>query len=170
MTPPDIVLRETGARDVGEMMTVMREAFDPSFGEAWNSAQCLGILGLPSVWLTLASADRQPAGFALARVVADEAELLLLAVRPCFRRRGIGQLLIGRTLAVAAAAGARTVHLEVRDGNDAFRLYQNSGFAEVGRRRGYYRGSDGKLFDALTLSFTLEPERSATNILISGAE
>ena len=72
-----------------------------------------------------------------------------------FRRRGIGTKLIERTLAVAIGSGARRLHLEVRDGNGALGLYVRSGFAEVGRRRGYYRGTAGHLFDALSLAFVL---------------
>ena len=153
-------LREAGVADLGEVMTVMDDAFEPAFGEAWTRGQCQGILDLPRVWLTVARADGMPAGFALSRIVADEAELLLLAVRPMFRRRGIGAKLIERTLAVAIGSGARKLHLEVRDGNDALGLYVRSGFVEVGRRRGYYRGTTGQLFDALSLAFVLETDRA----------
>ena len=92
-----------------------------------------------------------------------DSELLLLAVRPNYRCRGIGAALIERTLAVALAAGARLLHLEVRQGNDALRLYNRAGFGEVGRRRGYYRGSDGQLYDALSLAFPLDRDKMADN-------
>lgn len=155
-----IELHEEDAADLGAVMTVMEDAFEPAFGEAWTRSQCQGILDLPRVWLTIARHDGAAAGFALSRIVADEAELLLLAVRPTFRRRGIGSKLIERTLAVAIGAGARRLHLEVRDGNAALGLYVRSGFAEVGRRRGYYRGTHGQLFDALSLAFVLEADQS----------
>lgn len=155
MTAP-LELREAGAADVGEVMRVMDDAFQPAFGEAWTRAQCLGILGLPRVWLTIARLGAEPAGFALCRTVLDEAELLLLGVRPAFRRRGIGQALVARALTIAATGGVRRLHLEVRDGNDALTLYTRSGFAEVGRRRGYYRGGAGELFDAISLVLILE--------------
>jgi ribosomal-protein-alanine N-acetyltransferase len=153
---PGATLHDGGAGDVAEMMVVMEDAFPPSFGEAWTRPQCQGILDMPRVWLTLARDGDQPAGFALGRVVVDEAELLLLAVRPAFRRRGIGAALIDRSREVATAAGATRLHLEVREGNDALRLYTRSGFAEVGRRRAYYRGRNGQLFDALSLAFVLK--------------
>jgi len=156
-----LVLAEGGSPDIAEMMAVMSDAFLPAFGEAWTRGQCLGILDLPRVWLTMARLDGEPAGFALARVVVDEAELLLLGVRPAFRGRGIGSALIDRTLAVALASGARLLHLEVRQGNEALRLYNRVGFREVGRRRGYYRGGDGQLYDALSLSFPLDVNQVA---------
>ena len=42
------------------------------------------------------------------------------------------------------------LHLEVRSGNAATRLYRTHGFAQVGERRGYYRGREGKVYDAHT--------------------
>lgn len=151
-----IELREGGLADIDEMMVTMGEAFDPAFGEAWNAAQCLGILGLPGVWLTLARKGGKPVGFALNRVIFDECELLLLGVRPAFRRQGIGRALLEHSRGGAAARGARRIHLEVREGNGALGLYAQAGFARIGRRRGYYRGVDGQLYDALTLACPIE--------------
>lgn len=143
------------AADIAPVMEVMREAFDPAFGEAWNADQCLGILGLPGVWMVLARDRGIPAGFALSRIILDEAELLLLGVRPAFRRRGIGSALLAHIVSQAAARGARRLHLEVRDGNPALNLYRSCGFDQIGCRPNYYRGTDGKLFDALSLAVTI---------------
>jgi ribosomal-protein-alanine N-acetyltransferase len=153
----DITLREGGSADIDEIMATMAEAFDPAFGEAWTAAQCLGILDLPGVWISLARRGGTAAGFALNRKVIDEAELLLIGVRPRFRREGIGRLLLDRTREVAALAGASRLHLEVRQGNGALELYRSAGFAEIGRRRGYYRGVSGQTFDAITLALALAP-------------
>jgi ribosomal-protein-alanine N-acetyltransferase len=132
-------------------MTVMEDSFDPAFGEAWTAAQCAGLLPLPGVWLSIAREGDQVIGFALGRVVLKEAELLLLAVRRDGQGRGIGRSLLERFGLVAASRGADKLHLEVRDGNPASRLYRRAGFTEVGRRRNYYTGRDGQIYDALTL-------------------
>lgn len=150
-----IELREGDVADLDEMMVTMDEAFDAAFGEAWSRAQCLGILGLPGVWLTLAREGQEPVGFALNRIIFEEAELLLLGVRPAYRRRGIGRALLDRCSAKAQALGARRLHLEVREGNHARLLYDAAGFAQVGNRRGYYRGKDGQLYNAATLACSL---------------
>jgi ribosomal-protein-alanine N-acetyltransferase len=92
-----------------------------------------------------------PLGFALFRTIAAEAELLLLAVAPQHRRRGVGRRLLNAFVERAARDGAQRVHLEVRDGNPAVSMYQAAGFAAAGRRRGYYRGETGQ-FDAITLA------------------
>lgn len=143
------------ATDIDRIMSVMAEAFDPAFGEAWNAAQCLGILGLPGVWMLLATVEGEPAGFALARIVLDEAELLLIGVRPARRRVGVGAALLDRVGQGARERGATVLHLEVRDGNPALQLYRAHGFAHVGTRTGYYRGNRGQSFDAISLSLRL---------------
>jgi ribosomal-protein-alanine N-acetyltransferase len=91
-------------------------------------------------------------GFLLQRRAADEAELLLLAVAPAHRKRGIGRMLLDRFILDAMNKGIARLHLEVRDGNPAVRMYLAAGFCPVGRRRKYYRGSDGEQYDALTLA------------------
>ena len=143
-------LREGGSQDLTEVIRIMQDAFDPRFGEAWTSAQCLGMLSLPGVWLVIASLDGNDAGFALARSTGDEAELLLLATRPAARRRGVAGALLRAIIAEAQNRGVLQLHLEVRAGNDAVRLYRREGFEKVGERRNYYRGKTGQAFDAHT--------------------
>jgi ribosomal-protein-alanine N-acetyltransferase len=149
---PRISLARGGGDDLDDIVAVMGSAFDARFGEAWTRSQCAGILSMPGVRLTIARDGSDGAsGFSLSRTVADEAELLLIAVEPAHRRRGIGQMLLDHFLDEARRAGASHVHLEVRDGNPAIAMYRRAGFSPAGRRRKYYRGKDGSEFDALTL-------------------
>ena len=149
-------LRQGGVRDLVAVNSIMQDAFEPRFGEAWTSAQCMGMLSLPGVWLVIASLDGEDAGFALARTTLDESELLLLATRPSARRRGIGGALLRAAMAEARARGAQRIHLEVRAGNDAVALYRREGFAKVGERKDYYRGKTGQSFDAQTYARNLD--------------
>lgn len=144
------------AADIAAVERVMGEAFEPRFGEAWTRSQCLGILGMPGVWLTLARVDGQIAGFALARAILDEAELLLLATAPACRRRGIGAALLRSIISEARGRGVSRMHLEVRAGNGAIELYRSHGFAKVGERRDYYRGKTGQSFDAHSYAVALD--------------
>jgi ribosomal-protein-alanine N-acetyltransferase len=107
---------------------------------------------MPGVWLSLAQDSGKAVGFTLGRVVSNEAELLLLAVRRDGQRNGVGQLLLDRFILDATTRGAQRLHLEVRDGNHAIRLYNRAGFEEVGRRKNYYTGRDGQIYDAITLA------------------
>ena len=142
---------------IDEVMVVMGEAFGDTFGEAWTRSQLSGILPMAGVFLVLAL-DRDPGrtiGFSLSRTVADESELLLIAVRPSHHRRGVGGLLLEDFLARARDAEVSRVHLEVRDGNPAIGMYRSAGFAPVGRRRNYYHSQSGVRYDAITLAHEL---------------
>lgn len=143
--------------DLDSVMDIMEAAFGSRYGEAWTRSQCAGILPMAGVSLTLAH-DRDSGaavGFSLVRSVADESELLLLAVSPEQRRRGIGGALLDHFLDRARSDGAARAHLEVRDGNPAIHMYRRAGFEPIGRRRNYYRGDDGRNFDALTFALDL---------------
>lgn len=142
---------------LGEVMKVMDAAFGDRFGEAWTRSQLSGILPMAGVALTLATdrAREGVLGFSLVRTVADESELLLIAVLPGEQRRGVGGLLLDQFLERAREQSVRRVHLEVRDGNPAIGMYLRAGFSPVGRRRNYYHAVDGKRYDAITLASEL---------------
>lgn len=145
------------SEDIDAVMTVMDEAFGNKFGEAWTRSQLAGILPMGGVSLVLArSREREGAiGFSLFRTVADEAELLLIAVLPTHQRRGVGQRLLDDFIERARSNGVGRVHLEVRDGNPAVGMYQAAGFSPIGKRRNYYHAFDNKRFDAITLAHEL---------------
>ncbi|MEQ6334127.1 GNAT family N-acetyltransferase [Sphingobium sp. MK2] len=135
---------------IADAMGVMDAAFDPVFGEAWTSAQLAGAMMMPGTWLTIVRIDALPLGFALVRSVLDECELLLLAVDPLWRGRGVGEALLRDSLLRARRRGITSMNLEVRSSNNAIKLYEKTGFEYVHRRPGYYRGNDGQLHDALS--------------------
>ena len=147
-----VTLGEGCIADLDAVMNVMDDSFDPRFGEAWTASQCAGLLPMPGVWLILARDAETVIGFALARSVAGEAELLLLAVRRAAQGRGVGKILLDRFTEQAKSRGATRLHLEVREGNHALSLYEREAFALVGRRRNYYSGHGGQTYDALTLA------------------
>lgn len=143
--------------DLDQIMAVMEAAFDPHWREAWNREQVSGSLALPHTYALLAGADGKPlgegataAGFILARRAPGEEELLLVAVHPDWRGRGIGRALIEWFFRKAADGGAERVFLEMRDNNPAANLYLSCGFEPIGRRRAYYRTATGEPLDAIT--------------------
>lgn len=131
-----------------EAASLHAAAFPPA--DRWGPDALALLLAMPGAF-----AQQIPdIGFVLARVVADEAEILTLAVVPEARRQGHGAVLLAAAMAGAAARGARAMFLEVADSNEAARaLYARAGFAPVGRRRRYY--PDGG--DALVLRRELTP-------------
>ena len=150
-SPSPILIRPGGVEDLDEVMRIMGRAFRPCFGEGWSRSQCAGILPMSGVTLTIGEDEQGAVGFALARTVSDEAELLLIAVDPDRQGRGAGHALLQHFIADARAGGARRLHLEVRDGNPALEIYRASGFVPAGRRRNYYRGPEGDRYDAVPL-------------------
>ena len=111
----------------------------------WDAAAFAALLAGPGVRLL---ADAEGRGFLLARVVADEAEVLTLAVDPAARRAGVARALLGRFDALGAAQGFLEVSAE---NGAALALYQACGWAEAGRRKGYYRAPGQPIADALIL-------------------
>lgn len=152
MSGPGVSIEQGELADLGDVMQVMGESFDRRFGESWTAAQCAGLMPMPGVWLALARENGEVTGFALSRQVANEAELLLLAVRQSAQGRGVGKMLLERFTQDAKSRGADRLHLEVREGNHAVKLYEEFGFTLVGRRRNYYSGPDARTYDALTMA------------------
>jgi tRNA threonylcarbamoyladenosine biosynthesis protein TsaB len=108
------------------------------FDEAWNAASLRTLLATPGTF-----AFHHPDGFVLARMAGGEAEILTLAVAPRARGRGLGRGLLCETIATAQQMGADAMFLEVGSDNPAaLALYAGLGFANVGSRKGYYRGRD----------------------------
>lgn len=147
--------------DVPAVMRVMEAAFDAAYGEAWSAAQLLTLFALPSARVAVAWDGDRACGFSAARMAGPESELLLLAVDPADRGRGIGQRLMDDWQAWAAEQGAEDYFLEMRADNDAIHLYARAGFSECGRRAAYYRGRDGVMRDAITMRRSGRNDRSS---------
>ncbi len=118
---------------------------------AWSAVEFADLEGQAGVLVVTAEH-----GFAVVRVVAGEAELLTIAVRPAFQGHGIGRSLLERSMAESRAAGAEAMFLEVAQDNLAARgLYDRSGFSEVGIRKDYYAGPRGGKIAAHVMKLTL---------------
>ena len=84
------------------------------------------------------------AGYLLATIILDEAEILSIAVSADHQKYGRGTGLLRHFLAYIVAQDVKTVFLEVAADNlSALTLYHRHGFAEFGRRPSYYKRSDG---------------------------
>ncbi|MBK6800807.1 GNAT family N-acetyltransferase [Novosphingobium sp.] len=145
--------------DLDRLMAVMQAGFDPAYGEAWNRRQVEDALLLGQCSYGLAAAHggepapgEAAAGFYLSRHGYEEAELLLIAVDPAQRGKGIGGALLTRFAAEARERGAQRLLLEMRRGNPAETLYRRFGFEQIGQRPNYYRTPDGSRIDAVTFA------------------
>ncbi|WP_371156376.1 GNAT family N-acetyltransferase [Jannaschia sp. 2305UL9-9] len=116
-------------------------AFDGA--SRWSEGAFEAALTDPRCFFSLHETQGRLTGFALGRVIADEAELLTLVVAIGDRRTGTGRHLVQAFEMAAAERGAQTVFLEVSAENaPARRLYERAGWRTVGQRSGYYEGVD----------------------------
>ncbi|MEP1614681.1 MAG: GNAT family N-acetyltransferase [Roseobacter sp.] len=134
-----------------QMAVVHGRAFAPARG--WSADEIQGLcLSTHVAYFAL------PEGFALARTIANETELLTLAVDPAYHRKGIGGALLSAWM---SRSNAEVAFLEVAANNAAaLALYTKHGFAVSGRRKGYYRGQDGPPVDAVLMRAALSPHQS----------
>jgi len=94
------------------------------------------------------------AGYVVGRLAADELHINNVAVRPLYRRNGLGTALLLKVLQAARGFNASRAFLEVRAGNAAAQaLYERCGFTTVGRRRNYYSSPPD---DALVMAAEIE--------------
>ena len=129
--------------------------------DPWDAEALARILGLSGGFGFLAWRGDIPVGFALARDLGGEGEILSLGVLPDCRRRGIGWALLRAVIDEAARRELPSIVLEVADDNAAARgLYARAGFVAVGRRPRYYRRG-GETIDALLLRCSVNGEPGA---------
>ncbi|WP_322890224.1 MULTISPECIES: GNAT family N-acetyltransferase [unclassified Yoonia] len=114
---------------------------------SWSAAEFRNLLGQPGT--ILAGDDR---AFALLRITLDEAEILTIATAPAHRRKGLARAVLAQAEQAAQLAGATEIFLEVAEDNHAARaLYEQAGYAQIGRRPGYYLPKDAAPVAALVL-------------------
>jgi len=126
--------------DVGAVTRISAEALGAA---QWTEEGYREALEWPGILAMVRAEDVEVIGFILGRQVADEGEILNLAVIPAMRRRREGAALLGAALGEFRARRVRRVFLEVRESNEAaIAFYGRHGFLKTGRRPGYYREPD----------------------------
>jgi ribosomal-protein-alanine N-acetyltransferase len=151
-----LILRPLAPADAALLAALHRETFTAAWDRPWSAQSFAEILVLPGACGLIAAlpggkADDppEPVGFGLLLCTGEEVELLLLGVRPACRRQGIARRLLDDLLAMAAAAGAARLLLEVCAANAAaVACYRQAGFVPCGKRRDYYApGQDALIFE-----------------------
>ncbi len=140
-------LRPMLDEDVLRVMEVEREVYP--FG--WTKGifhDCLRVGYSCWVW----EQEGEIIGYSVMSLGAGEAHILNIAVRPDWRRRGLGRSMLEHLVSVAERHNVEAMLLEVRPSNrNAMKLYEQLRFQQVGLRRNYYPDHEGRE-DALILS------------------
>ena len=140
----EVVLRPCIESDLSCVLEI-EQASCPS---PWKKESFLSELHNPHSCFWVAEKAGDIIGYLCCCFLADEGEILNVAVAPKYRRCGLGKILMGEAVRVAYQKGVRSLYLEVRVGSaSAIRLYRSFGFHEIGLRRRYY--ADGE--DALLM-------------------
>lgn len=141
----------------------LAEIHAASFHRGWSAAELESLIADERTVAVVARrgspfGSRRPVGFVILRAVADEAEVLTLAVGPRQRGRGLGRLLMDEAIRRLYYNRIQSIFLEVDVGNQpALGLYARLGFREVGRRNDYYSTNDGKPATALVMRADITP-------------
>ena len=163
MTPRAISVRLAETRDAQAVALMSRDFVEAGLGWKYDAARVLRAIRDRETLAVVACEGTRPAastgagrgtlsGFAIMNFGDERAHLVLLAVRPSYRRQGIGRRLLDWLLESARCAGMASVHLELRTANDAARrFYRAMGFYETVLVPGYYRSGEGRKEGALRM-------------------
>jgi ribosomal-protein-alanine N-acetyltransferase len=147
---PEILVRKLAAPDVPVVVAILHESPEAA---AWSRDSLLRMESAGGAMMWVAGCNGGVGGFLIGRSVAEEFEILNMAVAGEQRRLGIGSKLLESALEFSRIAGIARVYLEVRASNArAIALYKRHGFTECRRRARYYRDP---VEDALLLSLVL---------------
>lgn len=98
----------------------------------------------------VATIGKSVVGYCALSLMADEAELLTVAIKEEFRHKGVAKKMLEFAFDYAKNQGKTKVFLEVRVSNcKAIDLYKKLGFVEISRRKNYYKAGAGQAEDAL---------------------
>ena len=148
---------------VGGDLPDIAEIEEATFSRPWSRATFAGLLDRSEAELLVASDGGSVVGYLVLLTGAGEAELANLAVSPGFRRGGVGKALLARASEVLLDKGIGCLYLAVRASNEeAIRLYERFGFADVGTHRAYYRDPPE---DACVLALELPASPASTDSL-----
>ena len=131
----ELTIKEMTAQDIPQLAGLERLCFSTPWSENSLKAE----LQKEDAVFLVARQGITLAGYAGMNCVLDEGYVDNVAVHPDFRRLGIGRALVQALLSEAQNRNLAFLTLEVRPSNlAAVALYQSLGFAQVGRRKGFY--------------------------------
>lgn|SRR5699024_4495089 len=137
---PNARLRRMRQEDLCTLLAIEAES-DPS---PWPDTMFIESMLWPQNRCEVLDISGDIAGYIIISTVIDEADVLSIVVAPAWRRQGIGRYLLSQAMERLAREQVERLFLEVRVSNlPAQQLYQQLGFAEVGRRKNYYSSAAG---------------------------
>lgn len=140
--------------DYGDIEAVMRIE-QSIYPYPWTTGNFIDSLdsGYASM---VAELDGTLIGYAVLMPSVDEAHLLTIGIATEHQRKGLGEEVLGKMMAMAHDSGINRIILEVRPSNTpALALYRKCGFQQIGLRRGYYPADNNTREDAIVMECNL---------------
>ena len=110
------------------------------FPDGWDERAVSDCICVSGAMCFVAERDGRIIAYILGRLIAPEAELYRIAVRPSEQRRGVGYRLLDYAVKTSLGLGLEQLFLEVRSENiPAISLYRSFGFKKIGVRKNYYK-------------------------------
>ncbi len=127
--------------DAAVISLLSRNVIEHGLSWSWTPRRVANSIADKSTNVAVVRLDTRLAGFAIMKYAESEAHILLLAVHPDQRRKGVGSALLAWLDATARVAGIDLIRLEVRANNaGAITFYRENGFREMHQRKRYYQG------------------------------
>jgi ribosomal-protein-alanine N-acetyltransferase len=143
-----------------EDSVTLSKIHEECFPRYWDSSAFTNFFAIENTRAVLAEKrvgpQVTPVAMMVYRVVHESSDIITLAVCHPWRRQGIANDMMARAIAHAKALGAKSMFLDVEDGNQpALGLYESLGFRQINRRKDYYKQKDGSFTDALVMTCEL---------------
>lgn len=109
------------------------------FSDPWSENSVASELENSLAYWLVAVEGVTVAGYVGSQTVMGETDMMNIAVRPDYRRKGVAEDLVNALVDALKEQGSHCLTLEVRASNEpAQKLYEKLGFTLIGKRPRYY--------------------------------
>jgi ribosomal-protein-alanine N-acetyltransferase len=120
-----------------QLYQIYEQSFE--FGSPWTKKQVNESLFQENNHYLFVKEENQLVGFLLYIAIADQADVINLAILPSFQKQGVAKKLVLAMEEELCKRGTSEVFLEVRQSNiNAQNFYKKIGFEEISKRKNYY--------------------------------
>lgn len=150
----DLVERRRSIQSVADIEAIIQQE------DVWTYESITSLLTQNSIKLLVAiykanESSGTVVGYCLYQVVFEQAEILRIGTHPDYQRQGTASQLITRLNNELQVSKVESLLLEVRaDNAPAIALYQQQGFDEIHRRKGYYQHWHKPAVDAVIMQLS----------------
>ena len=141
MNPSKLTIRLATRADAARIGEMSRAYIEHGLGWSWDARRVARSIAQRDTNVAVAMMGKDMAGFGIMRYHDSDAHLMLFAVRPPYRRKGVGTALLAWLEAIAVTAGVELIWLEARATNtEALAFYRAGGYRLLDTMRRYYSG------------------------------